>query len=356
MRYFALLLIGFSLLAGCSKEPFSGNQEPAPIIDQSDPLMLVSQSERKWSGVAVTLTPRTFVNFDSMFPDGGVQVAEIVDGEAVPYPNEEWNQWDGSMSTVSDHWVSVDRVVTDGEYRLWVLDSGRGAEDGVMEGAAKLVLIQPATRSAAATYVIEPSLLYGSSHLSDVRIDSEGGRAYIVDGGVPALIVIDLDSGEQWRLLDHHPGHRSAALSGHYFQQTQMTNLALDEGEWLYFANRFGTTLYRVPVDVVRGEAPTDQAFVEAIEVLTEIGPIGGLTTDELGRVYYTDSDSRAIRWYAPGEEMSGTLLEDDRLLGPTALACQDDALFVMTGRSDEDDAPQAPYLLYRIEGTMYCP
>lgn len=356
MRYLLLLLISFTLCVGCSKEPFVGNQRPAPIIDQSDPLKLVAQSDRQWTGVAVTLTPRTFVNFDSTFPDGGVQVAEIVDGEPIPYPDEEWNQWDGSLDSAAEHWVSVNRVVTDGEYRLWVLDSGRTAEDGVLNGAAKLVQIEPATRTAASTYMIEPALLYASSGLNDAQIDSESGRAYIVDGGISALIVIDLDSGEQWRLLDHHPRHRSEALEGDLFRKTQMTSVALHEGEWLYFSSRFGTTLSRIPLDVLRADAPSDEEVVAAIEEVMEIGPNGGLTTDALGRVYYTDTDDSAIRWYAPDPQVSGTLIVDERLVWPDSLACQDDTLFVTTSRRDEADSPEAPYALYRIEGTMHCP
>ena len=75
------------------------------------------------TGVTVSPEGRIFVNFPRWGDDPRSTVAELVDGEPVPYPNAEVNELDESAP--EKHFLSVQSVVVgpDGE-TLWVLDTG----------------------------------------------------------------------------------------------------------------------------------------------------------------------------------------------------------------------------------------
>ena len=86
------------------------------------------------TGVTVSRTNRIFVNFPRWGDDVPFTVAEVVNGQAVAYPDEETNDWPGRKvsdpTTYADreqneaHFVSVQSVVVDPANRLWVLDTG----------------------------------------------------------------------------------------------------------------------------------------------------------------------------------------------------------------------------------------
>src|SRR5687768_15720952 len=91
-------------------EPF-GELEPVAYFYDAMP-----------TGVTVSQAGRIFVNYPKWGDDVKFTVAEIIDGEAVAYPNEEFNQPDSDADP--DALVSVQSVVVDPADRLWILDTG----------------------------------------------------------------------------------------------------------------------------------------------------------------------------------------------------------------------------------------
>ena len=74
------------------------------------------------TGVTVSHEGRIFVNYPKWGDDVKFTVAELVDGEAVAYPNEKFNQ--PASDADADALVSVQSVVVDPADRLWILDTG----------------------------------------------------------------------------------------------------------------------------------------------------------------------------------------------------------------------------------------
>ena len=74
------------------------------------------------TGVTVSHEGRIFVNYPKWGDDVKFTVAELVDGEAVAYPNGDLNKADSDSD--ADRFVSVQSVVVDPADRLWILDTG----------------------------------------------------------------------------------------------------------------------------------------------------------------------------------------------------------------------------------------
>jgi sugar lactone lactonase YvrE len=363
MRILVFSLVGLLTLAGCSKEPFEENEKPAPVAEH-DPFELVASSEFQWTGVGVTLFSRVFVNFPRWGQDIPMSLAQVKEGELHPYPDESWNSWSGETNALSEKWVAVQSVVTDREYRIWVLDTGNPQFEGVMEGAPKLVGIDPDTREPFQSIEFSSPIVQEDSYLNDVRVDDEEGRAYITDSGNGALIVVDLETGKQWRVLDEHESTHSSGADVTIDGRTWMDGerdvhadgIALHQGHWLYYKALTGSMLYRLPLDVLRADELNEEDIANAVEPVADIGPTDGLITDSLGRVYYTDIDDSAIGWYSPDNDAQGTVLSSPRLAWPDSLACQNDSLYVTTSRIHEGSNPSGPYELLKVQADLHCP
>ena len=74
------------------------------------------------TGVSVSRTGRVFVNFPKWGDEVPFTVAEIRDGEVVPYPDVDWNT--PSHDADPEALVSVQSIVVDPADRLWILDTG----------------------------------------------------------------------------------------------------------------------------------------------------------------------------------------------------------------------------------------
>ena len=86
----------------------------------------VAQSEKLWTGVAVSESDRIFVNYPRWSPQTTISVAEVISNDSIiPYPDQEWNQWNPDLKP-EDHFVCVQSVYIDRNNFLWILDFFRG--------------------------------------------------------------------------------------------------------------------------------------------------------------------------------------------------------------------------------------
>jgi len=101
----------------------SNNANSPPVdLDVGD-LQMVAEFEQQVVGVAVSASGRVFVSF----PRNGIDtvktsVAEVINGKAVAYPNEEINTL--NTAAPSTHFLSAQSVYVDSSDTLWVLDVG----------------------------------------------------------------------------------------------------------------------------------------------------------------------------------------------------------------------------------------
>jgi hypothetical protein len=97
------------------------------------------------------------------------------------------------------HTIPV-RIGPDGA--LWVVDTGTpsfGAEN--LPDAPKIVRIDLHQNSVTRIYSLGPEAALPKSHVDDIRFN--GNLAYLSDGGVPGIMVLDLNTGKTRRVLDH---------------------------------------------------------------------------------------------------------------------------------------------------------
>lgn len=217
------------------------------------------------TGVTVSHANRIFVNFPRWGDDVPFTVAEVIDGKAVPYPNEEVNNWPGrtlsNPNAFTDeqanqaHFVSVQSVVVDANDRLWILDTGAPLLKNIVPGGPKLVCIDLKTNQILRTILLPPESAGTNSYMNDIRFDLRvgdpgpqdpqtmigsratldpnvapkdasqpiaertpgrvtgeaqadlRGTAYITDSsslGPNAIIVVDLGTGKSFRRLNQH--------------------------------------------------------------------------------------------------------------------------------------------------------
>jgi len=341
---------------------------PAPTGPE---LSEVATFDHQVTGVTVTEEGRIFVNFPRWTEDVPVSVAEVVDGEARPYPNEEWNAWRNARKsevTPGDHFVSVQSVVADGQGSLWVLDPAAPAASFIVPGGPKLVQVDLATDEVARTIAFGPDVAPQGSYLNDVRFSPDGRYAYITDAGpLGALVVLDLETGAARRLLEGHPttvadpdvvvDHKGDPIRRPDGRGVEFAadSIALSpDGATLYWKPLTGETLYSVPTAVLEDASLTAEQV--AAEVLDEgqVGVTDGLWMDG-DRIYLSAVEEDAIK-VREGAAVT-TLIEDDRLRWPDTFSQgPDGTIYVTTSRImdmmwyDPESPPQLETQLWRFD------
>src|SRR2546430_1330283 len=182
-------------------QPGRGKDDPAQAqAVNSEQLRLVAGF---WgpmpTGVAVSHSGRIFVNFPRWGDPVEFTVAEIVNGQAIPYPSRAFNKLNTDKPAAC--LVSVQSVVVDQKNRLWILDTGSINFQPPLPGGPKLICYDLQTDQEIKRIEF-PKTALSTTYLNDVRFNLNLGRegmAFITDSsdkGPNAIIVVDLASGE----------------------------------------------------------------------------------------------------------------------------------------------------------------
>jgi sugar lactone lactonase YvrE len=308
---------------------------------------------------------RLFVNFPRWSPDVPVSVAELVNGELVPYPDVGRNSWspDGD---VQEQFVCVQSVVADGEGSLWVLDPASPGLAGVVAGGAKLMQFDLETNELVRVFRYAEPIIKPSSYLNDVRIDLEAGVAYITDSGDGALVVTDLESAESRRLLDDHPSTQAEDvvltiegeqwLPGGGKPQVHADGIALSpDRRFLYYQALTGRTLYRVSTEALRNSALSAEELGEGVEVMGTTGAADGLIFGTDGKLYISALEENAIKRFDPETRDVETVVQDDAIRWPdTFTRDADGRIYFTTAQIHLGPNVTEPYRIFRIEETPF--
>jgi sugar lactone lactonase YvrE len=333
------------------------------------------------SGVAAT-DGRVFVTFPRWDPGIPYTVAEIVDGQPVPYPNQTTNEVD--RDNPAEHLLSVESVTVGPDGGLWVLDSGRPDFDQTIAGGAKLVRVDLQTDRITRTIVLPDEVARPDSYLAGLRIDGRHGAdgvAVAADSspsGFNGLVVVDLASGEAWRQLDLHDSTRAdrefiPIVEGERmlfqpkgWEPSQMSmgvnGLAIEAtGERLYYRTMASRELYSVRLDAL---ADPDRTPPEIAASLRRYGDLGfasdGLVAGPDGAIYMTNYEDGAIVRRGPTGDFR-TVAYDRRLLWPDSLAISDGHLYVTVNQRHRSpvfnrgvNRKEPPFVLFRmpLDGT----
>lgn len=325
----------------------------APIAGQTDDrLQKVATFEHQVTGVTVSEDGRIFVNFPRWSEDVPISVAEVMtDGSIKPYPNDQWNAWrNARMSEFSpgDHFVTVQSVFADGRGSLWVVDPAAPNSEKTIKSGPKLVQIDLKANTVKRVFPFKPEIAGPASYLNDVRIAPDGAFAYFTDSGSPGgLIVLDLNSGDAWRVLSDDPSTQFekdvvVKIDGNPLRRPDgrqplfnADSIALSkDGKTLYWKALTGKTMYRISTEELqKAEGDSSRALPEKY---ADTEPTDGLWIDDQNRIFLSTIENNGIKILGPDGKVT-PFLEDSRLRWPDTFARGPDGAMYITASHIQD-------------------
>jgi hypothetical protein len=227
------------------------------VLAQQDPrLETAVVTDTPINGISTTPEGRQFLLYARVDGSTGPTVVESIGNTTVPYPNLEWNSYNTSKDP-STHFVRINsqRIGPDGQ--LWIVDVGSPSfgEPVILPEGPKLVAINITTNEVTRIYPMG-NVTLAQSLLDDVRFNPKSGKAYLTDAGVPALIVLDIASGDARRVLENDVstrGNMPVSAEGRLlrggegvFQHIYADQLEVSpDAMWLYYQSCDGG-MYRI--------------------------------------------------------------------------------------------------------------
>ncbi len=319
-----------SLLAGACSSPPEHSQQATPKPPAASPatgsLQAVYQGNVPWTGIAVSDAGRAFVLYPRLAGEAGLRVAEMRDGQPVPYPDAAWNAWRPGQPTAHT-FVRVNSLRIGPDGLLWVVDTGTPRMGGrVLPGGPKLVAVDLTTNQVARVIPLD-KVLHAGSFVDDVRF--QGPTIYLTDAGEPALIVLDKTTGEGRRVLERDAS--TTARRPLYAEGQPLTSPTgqpvlvhadqlevSPDGKYLYFQPVPGP-LSRVETRFLRDPHLAAAELSRRVQPFYPTPTTGGTAIDAAGNLYVTDVDKKRILRITPAGRAS-TLVQDERLIWADAL------------------------------------
>ncbi|KXV07031.1 L-dopachrome tautomerase-related protein [Acetobacter malorum] len=328
------------------------------------------------SGVVVTDTGRIFVGFPRHAVNHkGATLGELVQGRVVPWPSAEFSL--PSAAAPADRLMSIHGMTMDTQGRVWAIDDGKLAGQPLQPGAAKLVCFDPQTNRLMHKIVLTTPALLPDSHMNDLRVDlthGKAGTAYVTDssfGHSPALVVVDIASGRQRRVLATHPSTRAepgfmAVVEGVPLVYTPgkpprfvvggADGVTLSpNSDRLFYAPLTSRRLYSLPTALLADPTVSEVALAAAVKDEGEKGTADGLATDTQGRIYTTNFEQDCIlRRNTDGS--FDLMVHDPRILSPDGIFCTKTHIYCTLGQWNRlasfnggQDKRKPPYHLIRF-------
>src|SRR5690606_11008823 len=325
-------------------------------------------------GVSVSSDNRLFVSFPKREPYV-YGLTEIIDGKRVPFPNEEWNQKEGSEDRI---FVNVQDLYVDTDDQLWVLDSKPASKNSVFGkdgseeenlGKFKLLQIDLASNEVKNVFHFE-DLPKDKSGLNDVRVDTDKQLAYLSDPGQAAIVILDLKTGKTRSVLKDRPmtqavpgfslsyeGKEMADAQGNIFK-SNINGVALSkDNKYFYFRPINGLHLYRIATEHLANSNLSDDDLMGLVEDMGETVVSHGMAMDVDGYIYFTSSMDYSIKYLTPDGELK-TLVTDERLIWPASIGVGTDGyLYISAAQVNRlpqwnggVDKATYPYRVYRVK------
>jgi sugar lactone lactonase YvrE len=287
--------------------------------------------DQQVTGVAVSKTGRV----PRWSDDHGVSVAEIVNGQPQPYPNEEWNK----PGEPASHFVCVQSVYVDESDHLWILDPASPKMQGVVKGGPKLLKVDLQKNKVVQVIRFNEEIAPTKSYLNDVRIDLEGQHAFITDSGLGAIVVVDLKSGKSRRVLDDHPSTKAEdwvklIVDGRELldeETRQPPRIHADgialTGGFLYYHALTGRTMYRIGIEQLKNAELPKTQLEAAVEKLGETPSPDGMLAGRDGSIYMAAFEVK----FDPATRKISMIAQDHRLQWPDSMSWGPDGMLYVT-------------------------
>lgn len=331
MKYMILALATLTLASCSSKERKTASEEyidkkTVGVLPTENQPVLTKVAEfhgAQVTGVTVAQDGRMFANFPRWRENIPFSVVEVKpDGNHVPFPDKEWNTWNGKPQR--NHFTCVQSVVAHGN-SLFVLDPASPNMEGVV-GKPMLYEFDLSTNKLANSWSFDANTAPKKSYLNDVRIDDAANKAYITDSGLGGIVVLDMATGKSSRVLADHPSTKAESvvlsvekkpfLMKGAAPKIHSDGIALDpEQDRLYWHALTGYHLYSVPTDALRGDVD-EKAVEEKVSNMGVTPAPDGMIFDKNGNLYMADLERNAVSYRTPKGDMK-ILIQDERIKWP---------------------------------------
>lgn len=369
-----VMLAGSAAAAAALPEPalagtVSGDAVPDGVLE-----IVAEFSGPGPSGIAVLPDGRIFIGFPR-HADNHRQatLAELRGNELVPFPNREMVL--PSDLPADQRLLSVHGMTTDSSGNLWMIDDGKLAGEAIPPGGAKVVGIDPTRAKVIANVVLTPPTMRADSHMNDLRVDlthGARGTAYVADssfGTTPALVVVDIATGRQRRVLSAHtstqaekgflsilegkprrydPGHPTFPIGG-----VDGITLSTDSSR-LYYCPLTSRRLYSISTALISDFGLGEEALAAAVVDEGEKRLADGLATDPQDRIYITAGEHDSILRRNPDGQVE-VVVRDPRIVWPDGIFATATHVYCTLGQwnrlpgfNEGKDLREPPYLLVR--------
>lgn len=250
------------------------------------------------TGVTVSDKGRIFANFPRWRDHVTHAVVEVYDnGESVPFPDESWNSWSLNAAVSDSVFIAVQSVVAH-ENTLYVLDTRNPLFKGVIDNPRIFAFDLP-TRQLKNTYVLSENAFHKDSYINDLRVDKKRGKIYATDSGHAGLVVVDIASGDSFRVLDNHTStlaetNELTFSNGVWKNTVHSDGIALDtKNDMLYYHALTGYNLYAIATKHLK---PNNEENIELeVKLIKKTAAPDGMIIDDAGRLFFADLENDKI-------------------------------------------------------------
>ncbi|MFS8182236.1 L-dopachrome tautomerase-related protein [Pseudovibrio denitrificans] len=305
---------------------------------------VASFTETRPGNITVTPNGRMIVSMQPL--DGpALKVVEVLkDGSKAPFPTQDWADGPEAGELGLSAVIGID---TDSNGVVWMLDMGSEAS------APRLLGWNSETNSLHADLQIDKSALAANSFLQDFAIDEKRGQIYIADmtlGNLagpskPAIVVVDLKTGEARRLLEAAEQFispdRDVVIDGGLMaakgEDGSLNKLRFglnpiaisDDSEWVYFGAVNGEQIFRIPAAKLADASAKSEELAASIEEYGPKKPSDGMTFNPNGGLIVSDIENSAIGLTTEGKYE--VLIQDERLSWPDGFDVAKDGYVYVT-------------------------
>ena len=307
-----------------------------PLPDAA--LEIVATLEKGPGNIAVTPEGRIIISLHQFY-EPEYRVMELLqDGRLVPFPNEDW-----SRPPAADG-VGLNAVLglrADRRGVVWMLDNG-GKVPKVVAWDTQF------NRLHRIIHIPEPVTRPGSLH-NDLAVDRVNEALYIADIGGdkgPAVVVVDLKTGQSRRLLEGHPSVLAEDLSM-VIEGREVTLGAGPEKKparvginpitidptntWVYYGAMHGDDIWRIRTRDLLDTSLSPEDLGKRVERFGQKPVSDGISIDGGGYLYITDVVQNAIGVTGPRGHYRVYVRDKDVLVWPDGISAGPDGWMYAT-------------------------
>lgn len=291
------------------------------------------------TGVTVSNKGRVFANFPRWRVNVKNSVVEVFNnGTAKAFPNEAWNSWKLGQAFSDQVFVAVQSVVAF-ENILYVLDTRNPLFKGVID-APKIFAFDLNSHQIIKTYTLSKESFHNDSYINDLRVDKKKSKIYFTDSGHAGIVVLDLNTGTSFRVLDNHKStlaetNQLTFDNGVWTNTVHSDGIALDtKNDVLYYHALTGYSLYAIATDKLTLE--NNSEIENNVQFIAKTAAPDGMIIDEAGALFYADLENNKIMQLELSSGQTKVVAEGNKVKWADTFSLYKNTLYYTNSRINE--------------------